>query len=148
VIGLGPVLQYRPAQNDSARRVFGQSLGRDCARRRVAVPTDRCHLPSPASTRCTCSCHPVCNAPSWRPDAGIARAIAAWPPPPQGAAVGQSLPTSRHLRSTRRTCSRPRAPYHLAIGSEEKPFTPFPTAVVKLPPLCSSSPSPPFPGHR
>jgi hypothetical protein len=106
VIRPGPVLQHRPAQTDSARRVFGQSLGRDRARRRVAVPADRCHLPSPASTRCTCSCHPVCNAPSWRPDAGIARATAARPPPPQGAAVGRSLPTSCHLRSTRRSCNR------------------------------------------
>jgi hypothetical protein len=41
-----------------------------------------------------------------------------------------------------------RAPYPLAIGPEEKSFTPFPTAAVELPPLRLTSPSPPFPGHR
>jgi hypothetical protein len=93
-MGPGPVLQYRPLK-PTAPGACSDS---------VPIMTAAIELPSPpttgtclpGSTRYTCSCHPVCNAPSWRPDAGIARATAARPPPPQGPAVGRPLPPSLH----------------------------------------------------
>jgi hypothetical protein len=114
---------------------------------RASTPTasyrsDRCHL-LPASTRRTCSRHPVCNTHSWRPGAGIAHATAARPPATSRCCCRPTLPTSRHLRSTRRTCSRRPCAYPLAIGPEEKPFTPLLIAAVEFSPLRSSSPSPP-----
>jgi hypothetical protein len=78
----------------------------------MTAPTAKLQSPPTAAT-CPPGLHalhmqlpPHVNAPSWCLDAGITRTTAAWLPPPQGAVVGRPLPTSCHLRSTRRTCSR------------------------------------------
>jgi hypothetical protein len=113
----------------------------------------------PGSTRCTCSCHPVCNAPSWRPDAGIVHTTHARPLPPQGVVVGRPLSTSRHLRSTRRTCSHrpctlpPRyrsegeAVHSFSHSCRRAPATPLDLAITTFPrpPSTATSGAPPAP---
>jgi hypothetical protein len=148
VIGPGPVLQYRPAQTDSAQRVFGQSLGRDRAHRRVAVPVDRCHLPSWPPRAAHAAATPCAT-----PLAG-ARMLASRARQLHGRHHLKALLSADRCRPAATSAphaahaATARAPYPLAIGLEEKPFTPLPTAAVKLPPLRSTPPSPPFPGHR
>jgi hypothetical protein len=145
------VLQYQPRPT----RVRTASRSRPPPPSCRPLPTSR-HL---RSTRCTCSCHPVCNAPSWRPDAGIPRATAARPPPPQGVAVGRPLPTSRHLCSTRRTCSRrpctlpPRyrsggeVVHSFSHSCRRAPATPLDLAIATFPqpPSIAASGAPPAP---
>jgi hypothetical protein len=138
---LGPTQYY---STDSARRVFGQSLGRDHARCRVAVPADHCNLPSrPPRAAATPCAMPLAGA----------RTLAS---------RVRQLCSRRHLKALlsadrcrqpppslhSRTFSRCPCTLPLAIGPEEKSFTPFPTSAVELPPLRSTSPSPPFPDHR
>jgi hypothetical protein len=148
VIGPGPVLQYRPAQTDSAWRVFGQSLGCDCARHRVAVPANRCHLPS-RPPRAAHAAATLCATPL-----ASARMLASRTRQLYGRYHLKALLSVDRCRPA--TTSAPhsthaataRAPYPLAIGPDEKSFTPLPTASVELPPLRSTPPSPPFPGHH
>jgi hypothetical protein len=148
MIGTGPVLKYRPAQTDTAQRMFRLSLGRDHTRCRVAVPADCCHLPSQPPR----AAH-IAATPCATPLAG-AWTLASRARHMRGRCHLKALLSADRCRPAATSAPRgahaaaARAPYPLAIGPKEKSFTPFPTAVVELPPLRSTSPSPPFPGHH
>jgi hypothetical protein len=142
VIGPGPVLQYQPAQTDSARRVFGQSLGRDRARHRVAVPPrDRCHLPS----RPRRAAHAAAT-PCAMPLAG-ARTLASRTRQLRGHRHLKALLSADRCRPAATSTPRAahaaaaRAPYPLAIGRRR-------SCSLLFPQLSSSSRHSARPHHR
>jgi hypothetical protein len=102
---------------------------------------------------------PVCNASSRRPDSGLVRATAARPLATSRQCCRPTLPTSRHLCSTRCTCShRPcTLPPHHRSGGEvvhcsshsycRAPTTPLELTIVTVPrpPSTAASGAPPAP---
>jgi hypothetical protein len=96
--------------------MFGQSLGRDRARRRVAVPTDRCHLPS----RPPRAAHAIAT-PCATPLIG-ARTLASRARQLHGRCHLRALLSADRCRPTANSAPRAahaaaaRAPYPLAIG--------------------------------
>jgi hypothetical protein len=102
---------------------------------------------------------PVCNASSRRPDSSLARVTAVRPPATSRRCCRTTLPTSRHLRSTRCTCShRPCTlpPRHRSGGEavhssshsyRRAPTTPLELAIITVPqpPSTAASGAPPAP---
>jgi hypothetical protein len=96
---------------------------------------------------------PVCNASSRRPDSGVARATAARLPATSRRCCRPTLPTSRHLHSTRctgshRPCTLP--PRHRSGGEavhssshsyRRAPTTPLELAIITVPRPPSTAPS-------
>jgi hypothetical protein len=141
-IGPGPVLQCQMLKPTAP------SARSD----RAPVVTATVELPSP-STAASClptSTRHACNDHSCATSLAGARTLAPHArqlrgrPPPHGR---RCRPAATSVPHAGHAATGP-APYPLTLGPEEKSITTFPTVTVELPPLHSSPPSPPCPGHR
>jgi hypothetical protein len=141
-IGPGPVLQCRTLKMTAP----------DARSDSAPVATATAELPSPPTAA---SCLPTstrhaCNGHSCATSLVGARTLT----PCARQLRGRLPPHGRRCRpvATSVPCAAlvatSPAPYPLALGPEEKSITTFPTVTVELPPLHSSPPSPPCPGHR